>query len=317
MNKKEPSIFEKYYTPLELSDRFAHSPADAVDVVIPILHTNELWRHNLGTIYREIPVNRLLIGDGGCIDDSIRIAKEFPRVTVFDHRSYKSLGYSIRKLIEEVETDWFIYPHSDVSLPSGWFDVMKKYKGQYDWFGCPQQLTVMVDYRLIDPIRPYAGTQLGRKEAFSKGLEKIDDDFVYRQEDFVFAKIVKDAGFKEGKVEDTFHYHQVIHKPSPNGSRVKTVGVEMNWSQNEIVRAALTQAKGIVKYLDPEDFHADAALFNVDKLVDLGETSWPEFRRWVAETNPKWNPALRRARHRQLKAKVKDVLKALKRLIRD
>ena len=35
----------------------------------------------------------------------------------------------------------------------------------------------------------------------SNNIDKIDDDFVYRQEDFVFDNLVKSNGFKTGKIE--------------------------------------------------------------------------------------------------------------------
>jgi hypothetical protein len=65
------SIFEEYYIPRPLEDRFARDASDAIEVIIPVIHTNELWRANPNSIYREIPVRRLLISDGGCKDDSI------------------------------------------------------------------------------------------------------------------------------------------------------------------------------------------------------------------------------------------------------
>jgi hypothetical protein len=40
-------------------------PDQGVTVIIPIVHTNELWEENLKSIYREIPTAQLLIGDGG------------------------------------------------------------------------------------------------------------------------------------------------------------------------------------------------------------------------------------------------------------
>src|SRR5260370_6664397 len=91
---------------------------------------------------------------------------------------------------------------------------MASRQGEYDWFGCPMIITVMVNYRLHEPSRPYAGSQMGRREAFFPRLDVIDDDYVYRQEDFVLKRIVEDNGFKEGKVEDTFHYHQIMLRPS-------------------------------------------------------------------------------------------------------
>src|SRR5262249_26955950 len=156
----------------EFVDRYSRGADRAVDVIIPILHTNELWRANLLSTYREIPVNRLLLGDGGCVDDTIEIVQAFPRVHVFDHRSFKSLGFSIRRLIEEVETDWFVYLHSDVFLPDGWFDAMCEGQDKYDWFECGQNITVFVEYMppTLDAERAYSGSQMGRKSAFADVL---------------------------------------------------------------------------------------------------------------------------------------------------
>src|SRR5437016_2060726 len=106
----EPFSIVRWLSQQEVfSDRFASGREGAVDVLIPVMHTNEMWGRNLISIYREIPVNRLLLGDGGCIDQTIEIAKKFPRLVVDDHRGFTSLGYSIRKLIERVETEWFVY----------------------------------------------------------------------------------------------------------------------------------------------------------------------------------------------------------------
>jgi len=129
------SIFQEYYSKQEFVDKYIQDPTDAIDVIIPVYHTNELWRANLISIFREIPVKRLLISDGGVIDDSIDIVKEFPRVEVVNHRHFKSLGKCIAELIKEVSADWFAYLHSDVYLPPGWFENMIKHKGDYDWYG--------------------------------------------------------------------------------------------------------------------------------------------------------------------------------------
>ena len=188
------SIFRSYFTQESFFDRFVSDSSDAVDVLIPVMHTNDLWRANLLSIYREIPVKRLLLGDAGCVDRTLDIASQFPRVTVFDHRSYVSLGYSIRKLIEEVRTDWFVYLHSDVYLPPGWFDTMKKFQGHYDWYECRQQLTILLEYPKPNRYHPTSGSRMGRKAAFAEVLPKIDDDYLYRNEDIVLAHLVEEAG---------------------------------------------------------------------------------------------------------------------------
>lgn len=290
------SIFATYYADVPFVDRFETQPERSVDVIIPIIHTNELWKTNLFSLYREIPIHKLLIGDGGCIDNSIEVVKEFPRVEVFDHRSYKTLGYSIRKLIESVETDWFIYVHSDVYLPPGWFDVMQRHQADYDWFGCPMKHTVMVQYEIPEEVRPYAGSQMGLKSAFLPGLDTIDDDYVYRQEDFVLAGLVEKAGFRHGKIEDTFHYHQTMYKPTPWVRKVRSVNLDLYISPEEEVRNRIMQARGIIKYLEPTNpaLAAEASM-SIERLFELGEltpANWPAFQQWVSETNPRWLPYL-------------------------
>ena len=288
MEETKKSIFRRYYEEVPFVDRYESDAERAVDVIVPVVHTNELWRANLLSFYREVPIHKLWIADGGCIDDSIEIAEGFPRVEVLDHHEYKSLGYSIRKMIEAVEMDWFIYVHSDAYLPPGWFDVMEAHQSEYEWFGCPMQHTVMVEYDNDYGVRPWAGSQMGLKRAFDTGLDHIDDDYVYRQEDFVFADIVKKAGFREGKVAETFHYHQTIHKPSPWMRKVKSVAFELEISPEEEIRTSLMQVKGLVKYLDPDPYHVPGIVVDIDHLQELGVMTWAEFTQWVKETNPAW-----------------------------
>ena len=294
-NEKTNSIFREYYGDKPFIDRYLTEPNAAVDVIIPVVHTNELWKANLLSFYREIPINKLLIGDGGCIDDSISIAEEFPRVQICDHSSYQSLGYSIRKLIEEVDADWFVYIHSDAYLPPGWFDSMQKHQNKYDWFGCKMKLTTMIEHDADYSVRPWAGSQMGRKKAFEPGLSRIDDDYVYRQEDFVFADIIKKAGFKEGKITDTFHYHQVMHKESLWSRKLKSVAVEVEWSREEEVRMWTMQGKGVIKYLQPNcSMLTKWVVKGYSRLTELKLITWRDTKQWVMATNPAWWPYVRR-----------------------
>jgi glycosyltransferase involved in cell wall biosynthesis len=282
------SIFRRYYMDEPFVDRFATDPKEGVDVIIPIIHTNELWDANLRSIYREIPVSSLLLGDGGCIDDSLEIAKKFPRVTVLDHRDTKSLGFSIRKLIEAVKTDWFIYLHSDVYLPEGWFDAMKNHQGEFDWFGCPMRHTIMVEYSILETFRPYAGSQMGRTNAFRKGLHRIDDDYVYRQEDFIFSDLITREGFKEGRIENTFHYHQTMHKESSWSRKIKNVAINVEWSRDEEIRAATMQIKGVLKYLEPSRRMFSWIEGDIMLLTERGELDPKKLRQWIRDINPAW-----------------------------
>jgi hypothetical protein len=314
MAQPQGSVFKKYYTDQPFVDRFLLGKEPGIDVIIPIIHTNELWEADLRSLYREVPVNRLLIGDGGCIDGSVDIARKFPRVIIQDHKAYKTLGFSIRKLIESVETEWFLYPHSDVYFPEGWFDVMKKYQGKYDWYGCTMRHTVMVEYDVPYGERPWAGTQIGRTKAFGKGLEKIDDDFIYRQEDFVWRRIIEENGFKEGRVDETFHYHQTMHRPTPTGRKVKEVRLVTDMTREEDIRTWDMQVRGIIKYLRPDsDWKIQTLDGGLYRLLELKAIDWAEFKRWVAVTNPEWLAYI--SKRRFLHRRFGSLLKLLFRLV--
>jgi hypothetical protein len=317
MSDAPNSIFREYYTERPFVDRYLVEPERAIDVIVPVVHTNELWRANLLSFYREIPIKNLLIGDGGCIDDSIEIALEFPRVKVLDHREYKTLGYSIRKLIEAVEAEWFTYIHSDAYLPVGWFDAMARHQGEYDWFGCPMQHTIMVEYDLDYGLRPWAGAQMGRRAAFGEALDRIEDDYVYRQEDFVFSDVVARTGGREGKVADTFHYHQTMRKESPWARKVTGVHVQVETNPAEEARTWDMQGRGIVKYLQPEgEWVLAEAVNSVDRMIALEQTSWEEFAAWVEKTNPAWLPYIRREmRRRRMIGRLRRSARAVRRLL--
>ena len=127
-----------------------------------------------------------------------------------------------------------------------------------------------------------------KKTFFEKGIKKIDDDFVYRQEDFVFAQIVEDAGGKVGAIEDTFHYHQLIKKPSPFERKITDVKVTVETTKEEKFRSSMTQVKGIIKYLKPSVYLSVWATSEIVNLLEQNAITWHELRGWIAKTNPKW-----------------------------
>ena len=307
------SIFERYYQEEMFVDRFLTNHNPAVDVIIPVIHSNELWRANLFSFYREIPINRLLIGDGGCIDNTIELVKEFPRVDILDHREIATIGFSERKLIEAVETDWFIHLHSDVYLPAGWFDHMSNYMNQYDYYGCTERDTLMIEHESDYGDRPWAGAQFVRKASLDAGLKGLDDDYIYRQGDFIYRRIIEEGGFKEGKVRDTYHYHQIMYRKSQWQRTVKNVHIEVEMSREEEIRTCMTMAKGIIKYLKPPVL-VSAVVQNFNRLQELGEMNWGQFNLWVKETNPEWLPYLHR--ERLLKSRWRRFLRAFHQLVK-
>ena len=293
---RDPSIFKKYYKLEEFFDFYVGNEKNGVDVIIPIIHTNELWESNLLSIYREIPVHTLYLGDGGCIDDSLVTAKKFPRVKVLDHKQFTTLGYSIRKLIEAVETPWFVYLHSDVFLPPGWFKTMQQNKTKYDWFECRQHLTVLVDYPVdyTNYNRPLSGSQMGKKEVFEKILPIIEDDFLYRNEDIIIAQLVQGQGYRYGRVEETFHYHQMMNKDSKWHRKIKQVSFTMDKSPEEELREFTMAVKGLIKYTPPKPLHIEGVTAALTVLQGMKGFDWEVFQAWVREKYPAWQPYIKR-----------------------
>lgn len=308
----EQSTFKMLYSDEVFVDRYANNPANAVDIIIPVIHTNELWRKNLISIYREIPVNRLLLGDGGCIDNSIEIAKEFPRVEVFDHRSYKTLGYSIRKLIEEVKTEFFIYLHSDVYIAPNWFDGMYKNTEKYDWFECEQKIVAFAEYDNKFANNPigfgFGGTQMGRKKAFDDILQDMDDDYIYRNEDIVIRTLLQNKGHKWGFDDTLFHYHEIMRKEGFTGRKIESVQINTSFPIEEKIRESDMQVRGFIKYLQPSSMLANVAKYHLQVLLDNGVVAYPEFMEWIKLTNPLWLPYFQEKKL-HFKDKIKNKIK--------
>jgi len=292
------SIFHKYYHTNKLIDRKTLNDEDGIDVIMPILNTNELFETNLYSFYREIPINRLLIGDGGSTDESIEIAKKFPRVIIFNQKHLKTLGYRLRCLIEKVKTEWFIYLHSDVFLPEGWYDEMRKHQNEYDWYECFRKITILVEYNAHNQNvakRPYSGSQMGKTEAF-KNI-KVDDDYLYRNEDIIFSELIESEGFKYGRISDTFHYHQVMNKRGETEPKFKKVNIEREFDKKWEIETVTIQVKGIIKYLEPKGYLIDAVNLNIATLLNYNALDWKEFKKWVKDTNKDWLKHINRKRY--------------------
>lgn len=262
------------------SDRAIMEPGlERLDVIVPVKNTRGNWKDCLDSFYREIPINRLLIGDGGCTDNTIKIVSNYSRVTVFDQSKLKTLGYSIKRLIEEVKTEWFVYLHSDVSLPKGWYDEMCKYRGQWDWFEC-KRIIVHPDGKQQELTgqykspRAYSGSQMGKTAVLKKAVKYIQDDYIQRTEDIIIRQSVENSGYKYGKVPTTFHYHYV----TPYTPTVK-----------EQIQIAAQTAKAIIKYLSPTYQNITTVYGNIRKLSKLGMYNKEEWKEWVQKTNPVWS----------------------------
>jgi hypothetical protein len=135
----------------------------------------------------------------------------------------------------------------------------------------------------------YAGAQIGRTSTFAKEIDAVHDDYVYRQEGFVFSDIARKGGGVEGKIDTVFRYHQTIKKASNlwNPQDVK-VAISQTLTTEQEVRVWETQVKGIVKYLLPSTpWLVSEATFGTYRLAEIGHINPDEIYLWIKNTNPK------------------------------
>jgi len=72
------------------------------------------------SIYRNIPVNRLIVVDGSSTDGTVEFVRKYPNVTILDD-SHGTRASARQKGIDAVETDWHVHVDSDVVLSDNWF----------------------------------------------------------------------------------------------------------------------------------------------------------------------------------------------------
>ncbi len=291
MVNKKSFINEKFCQSTKLIDRKIISNEQPIDVIIPLINTNPLFEKNLYSFYKEIPINNLIIGDGGCTDDSIEIVKKFPRIKVIDQSKYISQGYCIAELISHVETEWFIYLHGDVYLPENWYYAMKRNKDKYDWFECDRYYVVLLEYfdpNLKNTKRALSGSQMGRKKAFENIIPKINDDYLQRNEDIIFHELILQEGYKYGRIFDTFHYHQIMNKRGEMEPDIKKISIKRFRDKEWEKKIYTMQAKGIIKYLNPKPYLISIVNNSLSKLLDYNELNINQFKKWVYKTNKIW-----------------------------
>lgn len=252
-----------------------------VDVIIPLLEAPDNFEEFLKSYYVDIPINRLLIGNGGASSDLLEKVKTFPRTVIIDHTQTKSLGYSLQLLFDSVETEWFVYFHSDVSIPLGWYDEMSKYKNQYDWFECkkvdPSGKFQKAFNNQLKSSRSYSGSQMGKAKIF-KNIRKIDDDYVARSEDEFFRQEIEKQGYQYGKVQSTFHYHLTYaRKPYDKKTRM------------------ISAFKEHLKYFPPDiSYNRSAIEIIIQYFVLKGEWDFEYWINWASKVNPEWVPFIKK-----------------------
>ena len=99
-----------------------------VDVVILTKNSERLLRECIESVYRNVPVNSLIVVDGYSKDATMQIVREFQEkhgnVVFVQDRGTR--GSARQKAMNEVKTDWFMFVDSDVVLSENWFVEAEK-----------------------------------------------------------------------------------------------------------------------------------------------------------------------------------------------
>ena len=104
------------------------SEMEAVDVVMLTKNSERLLRQSLASVYKNVPVDNLIIVDGYSTDRTVEIVKEFQEkygnVILIQEKGTR--GSARQKAIDTVKSDWFMFVDSDVILSDGWFEKAER-----------------------------------------------------------------------------------------------------------------------------------------------------------------------------------------------
>jgi glycosyltransferase involved in cell wall biosynthesis len=104
----------------------------SVDVIIITKNSERMLSACLKAVYKNVPLNRLIVVDGYSTDKTLDIVKDFQKthgkVLVMQDKDTRATAR--QKGINQVQTEWFMFVDSDVILCKDWFKKAKKHLGR-------------------------------------------------------------------------------------------------------------------------------------------------------------------------------------------
>jgi len=102
---------------------------DSVDVVMLTKNSDRKLQECLESVYKNVPVARLLAVDGCSTDKTLEILgwfnEKYHNVKIISDKGNRATAR--QRGIAEVDTEWFLFVDSDVVLCDGWFRKAKQY----------------------------------------------------------------------------------------------------------------------------------------------------------------------------------------------
>ena len=115
--------------PVRTRELFELNDEMKVDVAVLTKNSEQTIESCLKSIYKNVPVNRVIVVDGYSTDHTMEILRRFNEKygNIIPIRCKGTRGDARQKAIEEVETEWFMFVDSDMILCDDWFDKAKKF----------------------------------------------------------------------------------------------------------------------------------------------------------------------------------------------
>lgn len=222
--------------------------SDEIDVICPVYWVNKYFYDNIYSWLKELPYNNIFFGiNNPKIEELTFFADLCHKLLIrsgslhsFNQHKLKTLGACLRDLMKKVETSWFAFIHADAQLTPYCYQIMKKFMRPR--VGIIESERVHFDgksYSMHDPPfstynRAFSGFQIFRKSAIESILDKIEDDYIYRNEDMIFQAECLKNGYRYEKTW-AMHIHQTTNK-------------EWTFDKQE---ATKMQVFGLIKYTEP------------------------------------------------------------------
>jgi hypothetical protein len=228
--------------------------AKKIDIIIPVKSTNSRFVNNLSELVRYDWVRAVILGDSGMDQEIVNQVERLPKVVVIDQQSIYSQGKCIIELAKLTEGKHFAYFHGDVTVPENWLDIMLSEIRDSAILECKRNYEYQItftreeDKQNLQTRRPLSGTQLIDRNAFIDSTEVVQDDFLFRNEDLIFASLIEQSGYQYQKTDRTYHNHQIGYNRSN-----ENINSTQEFSMRSIpIPSDLTiyrhQLSGLIKY---------------------------------------------------------------------
>ncbi len=101
-----------------------------VDVVLITMNSERMLEKCLNSVYSNVPVNKLIVVDGGSTDQTLQILQDFNtiyhNIQIIPDKGNRATAR--QKGIENVTAEWFIFVDSDVVLCKDWYKKAVQYQ---------------------------------------------------------------------------------------------------------------------------------------------------------------------------------------------